>query len=238
MHARFTKFLLEPESLAHVEIFEALDADQRQEVLTYCEGRRYPAKRNIIEREESGHDVFFLINGRVQATIFSVSGKVITFQELRDGAMFGELSALDDSPRTANVVAAVESRVIRISGSDFRDLFWKYRTVGEATLHRVTGMVRYLCTRVLEFHLLPVNDRIHAELVRLVGVEEQSNNEAILSPAPTHADFASRVGTHREAVTRELNALAKTGLLERRGHDLVILDVERLRRIVEEAMGD
>ncbi len=65
MYARFTKFQLQPESLAHVEIFESLDADQRQEVLKYCEGRRYPAKRNIIEREESGHDVFFLINGRV-----------------------------------------------------------------------------------------------------------------------------------------------------------------------------
>jgi len=213
MHARFTKFQLEPESLAHVEIFETLDADQRQDVIKHCEGRRYSAKKNIIEREESGHDVFFLINGRVQATIFSVSGKVITFQELRDGAMFGELSALDDRPRTANVVAAVESRVIRMSGPDFRDLFWNNRTVGEATLHRVTGMVQYLCTRVFELQLLPVNDRIHAELVRLAGVEEQANNEIVLSPTPTHADFASRVGTHREAVTRELNALAKTGLL-------------------------
>ena len=238
MHARYTKIDLKLESLAYVDIFQGLDTNQCMEVLKYCEGRRYDARRRIITHDEIGRDVFFLINGRVQATIFSLSGKVITFQELTDGAMFGELSALDDRPRAANVVAVTESRVIRMSGPNYRELFWKYRSIGDATLLRLTGMVRYLCTRVLEFHLLPVNDRIHAELLRLAGVEEEKNNNIVLSSTPTHADLASRIGTHREAVTRELTALTKSGLLARRGRTLVIRDIQRLRAMVDEVMGE
>ena len=37
-----------------------------------------------------------------------------------------------------------------------------------------------------------------------------------IDPSPTHAELASRVATHREAVTRELNALETRGVLRRR----------------------
>ena len=233
MRAKYAKFELKPDLLTNLEIFESLDAEQRLDVLKHCEGRRYDARRQIVAHDEDGHDVFILISGRVQATMFSASGKVVTFQELRDGTMFGELAALDERPRSANIVAVTECRVIRLPAEFFRELFWKNRSVGESTLRKLTGMVRYLCTRVLEFHLLPVNDRIHAELYRLAGIEEVIDNRVTLSPRPTHADLASRIGTHREAVTRELNALMRSGLIERSGRNLVINDVARLKEMVE-----
>ena len=48
---------------------------------------------------------------------------------------------------------------------------------------------------------------------------------------PTHADIASRVSTHREAVTRELIDFARAGLVERRSGALIIRDVSRLARL-------
>jgi CRP/FNR family transcriptional regulator, cyclic AMP receptor protein len=48
----------------------------------------------------------------------------------------------------------------------------------------------------------------------------------------THAELASRLSTHREAVTRELAELARLGVIERSGNDLVIPDVEALERLV------
>jgi CRP-like cAMP-binding protein len=47
-------------------------------------------------------------------------------------------------------------------------------------------------------------------------------------PAPTHAEIATLVGTHREAVTRELNELARLGVLEKRRGKLLIRDMKRL----------
>jgi DNA-binding GntR family transcriptional regulator len=81
---------------------------------------------------------------------------------------------------------------------------------------------------------LGVKNRIHAELLRLAQRKMKDGKTAVISPAPTHADIASRVSTHREAVTRELNQLAHIGLLERRPGALFVADVPTLARMVEE----
>ncbi|HET6518986.1 MAG TPA: helix-turn-helix domain-containing protein, partial [Geminicoccaceae bacterium] len=65
----------------------------------------------------------------------------------------------------------------------------------------------------------------------------RDGNRAVIAPAPTHAEIASRVSTHREAVSRELSELARAGLVERRNGALLIRDVERLGRMVDEVRG-
>ena len=51
------------------------------------------------------------------------------------------------------------------------------------------------------------------------------------------AEIATRVSTHREAVTRELNALARARLIEKSGRSLVIKDIARLEQMVREVSG-
>jgi hypothetical protein len=58
------------------------------------------------------------------------------------------------------------------------------------------------------------------------------------SPAPKHAEIASRISTHREAVTRELNELARAKLIGKRGNDLIIYDTVMLESMVEASMEE
>jgi DNA-binding MarR family transcriptional regulator len=46
------------------------------------------------------------------------------------------------------------------------------------------------------------------------------------------------VSTRREAVARQLNALERAGLIERRRGAIVLTDVDRLRRQVNEAADE
>jgi Crp-like helix-turn-helix domain len=61
---------------------------------------------------------------------------------------------------------------------------------------------------------------------------------ARLRPPPKHADIASRLLTHREAVSRLLSDLRREGLVERGRGELVIRDIPRLREFAEELQGD
>jgi len=61
---------------------------------------------------------------------------------------------------------------------------------------------------------------------------------AVVSPAPTHAEIASRISTHREAVTREPNELARAKLIEKRGNDLIIHDIAMLESMVEDTLHE
>jgi CRP-like cAMP-binding protein len=82
-----------------------------------------------------------------------------------------------------------------------------------------------------------VQNRIHGELLRLARQAGISDNRAILDPAPRHADIASQVSTYREQVTRELSALAKTGLLHKDQRRLVVRDVRALEALVYQVRG-
>ena len=89
---------------------------------------------------------------------------------------------------------------------------------------------------MFEFSTLTVSNRIHAELLRLAGGDAGKQN-AVISPPPRHAEIASRVSTHREAVTRELNVLARAGILKQEREALHILDLPKLAHMVHEVLG-
>jgi len=74
--------------------------------------------------------------------------------------------------------------------------------------------------------------------LRLAKLAPREGKTARIFPAPTHAEIASRISTHREAVTRELNRLSRHGIIECRGHALLIKDVDRLAAMVHEVTGE
>jgi CRP/FNR family cyclic AMP-dependent transcriptional regulator len=125
-----------------------------------------------------------------------------------------------------------------MSASVFQELLREFPDVAATLLRRLTKQIRRLSDRIFEFSTLTVEHRIHAELLRLAWPYAEAENRARISPAPTHAELASMISTHREAVTRELNKLAREGLIKREDRSLVILDVSRLVEMVQEVRGD
>ena len=226
-------------SLSGIDVFADLKPAERQEIAGLCRGRRYQPEQVVVSHlDENNRDVFFIISGTVRVTIYSLSGKEITFRDQMAGQMFGELSAIDGRPRSAHVLALTESTLAFMSPGDFWKVVHQYPAVAAKILKNLTNLIRLLSERVIEFSVLGVNNRIHAELLRLAREDVRNDGTAVISPAPTHAEIASRVSTHREAVSRELSALGRSGLLAKQANALLIQDIERLEKMVHEVLGD
>jgi CRP-like cAMP-binding protein len=86
---------------------------------------------------------------------------------------------------------------------------------------------------VFELSALNVSARIHCELLRLAGRGEQSNGRIVVDPAPNHQELADRVGTNREAVTREMGFLSKQKIIEYKRRKLVFLDLTALEKAAQ-----
>jgi CRP/FNR family cyclic AMP-dependent transcriptional regulator len=222
------------QTLAGIELFRHLPADDRKALAGCCRAQHYTTKQQIISHADTSTDVYFIVSGKVRATIYSGSGKEVSFRDLGAGEMFGDFSAIDGKPRSANIFALQDSFVVSMSAQAFREVLRTHPDVSMTVLWELTSLVRLLCERVIEVSTLGVKNRIHAELLRLGQGHLKANNTATVSPAPTHADIASRISTHREAVTRELNQLSHSGLLEKRGGALIIKDMATLTRMVDE----
>ncbi len=226
------------EKLAGVELFAEFSTKQLEAVAKRCRQRNYAANQQIVGHLDETNDVYVILSGRVRVNIYSTAGKVVSFRDIDAGETFGELAAIDGLPRSANVVALEDTAIASMSATAFWEVLMSHPEAASLILRRLASLVRQLTERVFEISALAVRNRVQSELLRLARSGVARDNSSVISPAPTHADIASRVSTHREAVTRELNALARAGLVGRRSGALVVLDVARLAQMVEDVLDE
>lgn len=225
-------------SLEGVAIFAGLDLVLVQKIKRSCTWRRYKPGELIVNYHDESDDVFFITAGQASVTIYSRTGRIVSFGELGPGEVFGEYAAIDHGSRSASVEARTECLIASMSADRFRKLVQSMPSISFALLEQLVKRTRSVTNRVFEVSALHVNCRIQAELLRLANSGSRKGAGACIEPAPKHTDIASRVSTHREAVTREINHLARTGIIERRGDALWIPDVDRLADLVHEATGE
>lgn len=191
--------------------------------------RQYGRKEMIIAHDEESREVFLVLEGRARATVYSESGRAVAFRDIEPGGIFGELAAIDGRARSASVIALEPSRVATLPEPAFHHLVTSRPGLTWALLTHLTLLIRHLTDRVYEFSTLVVRKRLIRELLRL-AIDDEDGSPAI-RPAPTHFDLASRISTHREAVSREMSALARQGLAEKRGNALILKDPAELERL-------
>lgn len=223
------------ETLSRFPLFGSLGADEIAALDSRCAWRRVAAGASIIDHQDDGTDVFFVVQGHVRVLIRQPGGQNIILRDIRDGEFFGELAAIDGRPRSAGILAMTASTVARMPAAVFRDAIHRHPGVCDRVLGLLAAQVRMLATRVTEFSALNVRHRLYAELLRQSRPDPADAGRAIISPPPIQTDLAARISTHREAVSRELAALTRAGLIERRRGALVLTNPGHLRQLIEEA---
>jgi CRP/FNR family cyclic AMP-dependent transcriptional regulator len=221
-------------TLLRVPLFQTLDGQALQRVEAQCTWREAAAGQWIVDQGAQGTSVFFVLRGRARV-VTSIARREIILRDLRDGEFFGELAALDGQPRSAGILAITDSALACLPASGFRRAIHDHPDVCDQLLAVLVGQIRSLANRTTETSGLNAKHRLWAELLRLAEAGRAASGAPVVSPPPTHAELAARVGSHREAVTRELNALEHDGLIARRRGAIEILDAMRLHSMVEEA---
>jgi len=220
--------------LRAIALLEGCSPENLEALARECAWRHFESGQRIISRAAPERDLYFIVSGRVQVTTFSAAGRQVTFRDYGAGEHFGEVAAIDGMLRSADVVGLAPGLLASVSPATLRRMLREEPTIAERLLRNFASLVRRLSDRVIDLSTLGVHQRLHAEVLRLALEAGVKANRARIDPAPKHADLASQVSTYREQVTRELSALAKRGVLGKDGRALVVLDVARLQRMVEE----
>jgi CRP-like cAMP-binding protein len=195
---------------------------------------RAPKGRTLVEKGSRSKDVFFLLEGRAKVLLYSSSGREVCVHNIGPGDTFGDIAVLDGEPRSASIMAASELRVAVMRAKDFMTCLESSPAAGLWLARNLASGVRRLTEQVFELSALNVQARIHCELLRLAQGGERRNGGIEVRPAPTHAELASRIGTHREAVTREMRVLSDGGIIRYGRRSLVIVDLARLEQVVHQ----
>lgn len=224
-------------SLDKVEALSGLSRRILSRIERSCLWMTYPAEAVVLSFQDPSNDVFFVVKGQVRALYYSGNGSQVSFRDLGEGTMFGELSAVDSEPRSACVETLETTLIARMPNDVFWGLVDKEPAFRRAVMVHLAKLVRALSERIVEFSTLTVKSRLQAELLRLALEQPVQGGRAFIRRPPTHTDLANRIATTREAVTREMQHLYKSGLIERQGSSWLVNDVNQLYRLVREAAG-
>ena len=65
--------------------------------------------------------MYIIAKGRVKVVLYGDNGREVILTLLKAGEFFGEMSLLDDLPRSANVIAAEDSTVLILKRDQFAE---------------------------------------------------------------------------------------------------------------------
>ena len=109
---------IRPGTLRRVKIFASMTDQQLGRFAQLMQVEKVAAFKEIVKRDGPGDAMFAVLEGEVRARIL-VGGKETTLATFQAGDVFGEISLFDDGARSADVIANVDSSLLKIPAEKF-----------------------------------------------------------------------------------------------------------------------
>jgi len=212
------------ELLKRVPLFKGLSEVELGALAELMQVRKFPRDCMVIWAEDKGDTLFVMHAGRVKVSVNAADGREVILSVLGPGEFFGDMSLLDDRPRSANVITLEVSEALAIRRSDFLKALEQHPSIAVHLMVSLALRLRRADRQIASLALLGITDRICSVLLALAeeqGVETEEG--LVIRKRPTHQVLANMAGTARETVTRVLRRLDQEGYILSRGRELVIL---------------
>ena len=214
--------------LRRIPLFEGLKQEDLEAIALVTVRRSFSKDQVIILAEEEGDALFIIRTGQVKVSIVSEDGREVILSLLGEGAVFGELSLLDEKPRSANVVATKDAELYMLRRGDFLQLLHKVPKIAISLLSELASRLRKTDRKIEGLALLDVTSRISETLLVLADEQGEETSEGFhIANRPTHQQLANMSGTTRETVSRVLKRLEGQGYIICKGRTITILREER-----------
>lgn len=135
-----------------VELFDGLSEEELDKVIGLCQERNYKENDVIAEQNSAGNELFIIQGGFVEVAVTGRSGgasKVIV--NLGIGQTIGEMSLIDQGPRSATVRAINTPTVVQvITQEDFENLCETDYRIGYVVMRNIAADLSF---RLRQRHL-------------------------------------------------------------------------------------
>ena len=187
-----------------------------------------PKGRIIMQHGDLATEVFFLITGSAIGQLMDDNGRQILFTEITAGEHFGELAALDGGARSITISASADCTITSLKKPDFLDVMHEFPQIAINLATELGKRLRSMNERVFGLVVHDVETRVAIRLLQLAQREEQLVQAGKISGAPTHEEFASFIGSKREAVSRAIARFQKAGIIVSDRKNIVINNLDQL----------
>ena len=127
------------------DIFQGLSDGELAQLAQICKMVSYPAEKTICSEGECGTDIFVLAEGKASVLAMGSRNKKIKIGSIGQGEIFGEMSIIEDLPRTADLITDVDSKLVMIDRFELENLMNKNSHLGKVVMQNMAkGLSRKL----------------------------------------------------------------------------------------------
>ena len=207
---------LQPEDAAALMARGVMRAFRKGQAL--CHERQLPDRVLVIR------------SGRVKISVTTSAGREVVLAFRGPGDLVGELSALDDEPRSATVVALERVEALAIGHSDFRAFLADHPRAALVLLRILTRRLRDADAKRIEAAAASSLERVASRLLELCERFGEDNDGFIEITLPlSQVELAGWAGASLESVGRALQTMRNLGWIETNRRHVRVVDLGALR---------
>jgi CRP/FNR family transcriptional regulator, cyclic AMP receptor protein len=215
------------DAMASVPFLSELPAAAVAPAIAHAAIRNHPANQTILLENDWGGSVYFVLSGWLKIRTYNADGREITLNIVGRGEIVGEMAAIEQAPRSTDVLSLTPATIVNIPAEDFVRLLKTEPLAGMRLAQLMARRLRQV-NRRLRLRESNSASRVADTLLFLVEGQGKTVSKGIEIPNLPHRELSSLSGLARETVTRVLTKMEAAGLIARSGDTMLIPDVTAL----------
>jgi CRP/FNR family transcriptional regulator, cyclic AMP receptor protein len=216
------------------EFLELLTEAERADLLRRGGRRQWDRDEVVCTEGERTDWVLLVLSGWVKVASDTARGGEVLLAVRGPGALIGELAAIDRQPRSATVTAIDRLTGLVVPVGEFTGYLQANGRVGFLLMRLLTGRLRDADRKRIEFGAHSTTVRVAIRLVELAVRFGQRTPDGVRVTVPLSQDeLAGWTGASREAVSKSLGVLRGYGWITTGRRQIVVHDLEALRRLTD-----
>ncbi|MEW5735393.1 MAG: cyclic nucleotide-binding domain-containing protein [Thermodesulfobacteriota bacterium] len=122
------------DAMAKIPLFDPMDEEDVKTIARYMFFLEFKAGDVVFHEGDRGDYVCFVVDGELEVYKVSKNGDLAPITRLTNGESIGEMSVVDDFPRSASVRALRKTKVLTLTHANFDNLVENHPKVGNKLL--------------------------------------------------------------------------------------------------------
>lgn len=209
--------------LGRTVLFGGLDEDELRRLAGIARETNLSAGTALFEQGDESDGLFVVASGIVRIYLTAEDGREATINLLEEGEVIGEIAILDGLPRSAGAAALTDAKLIFVPTVPFCDLIDNSTKLSRQIILMLCDRLRAANGQVDQAIFHDLRHRLVMLLRQIAIIHGRVEKDvAMVDLDLTQGALAQMLGASREAVNKQLRALAKEGRIAVDGHQIQV----------------
>jgi CRP/FNR family transcriptional regulator, cyclic AMP receptor protein len=201
--------------LGRIDLFCNLPHTDLRRLGELLHRKTFPAGKSLMSVDQTGEVVYFILSGTVKIHVEQEDGADVILSLLGPGEIIGEMSALDQTNRSASVVTLEETTLLWMDRETFRRCVTAIPTLASNLACTLSSRLRSANEQIQSLAAVEVETRIARRILAFAEKYGQTlpNGDLLIPIRLTQSDIANLVGASREHTNKIMVSYKERGYL-------------------------